>query len=200
MINRKEYYKKYYQKNKEHLLGYSKKYNTEHKEQIKEYYKKWVENNSDKKKKNNKRYYENNLKKIKERNKKFHKQFHKQYFQEHKENLEEYLTQWRKKNNYCSLWKRTEKGRANNQRSNSKRRARLREIINTLTSEEWLDILTQHNFKCAYCGKELINSFDTTRDHIIPISKGGNNTKENIVPSCRSCNSKKYNKILEGVK
>ena len=192
MINRKEYYKKYYQKNKEHLLGYSKKYNTEHKEQIKEYYKKWVENNSDKKKKNNKRYYENNLKKIKERNK--------QYFQEHKENLEEYLTQWRKKNNYCSLWKRTEKGRANNQRSNSKRRARLREIINTLTSEEWLDILTQHNFKCAYCGKELINSFDTTRDHIIPISKGGNNTKENIVPSCRSCNSKKYNKILEGVK
>ena len=36
-----------------------------------------------------------------------------------------------------------------------------------------------------------------TKDHVIPISKGGHNTKENIVPACQSCNNKKYNKILE---
>ena len=35
-----------------------------------------------------------------------------------------------------------------------------------------------------------------TRDHIIPISKGGNNVKENIVPAYRSCNSKKHNKLI----
>ena len=76
----------------------------------------------------------------------------------------------------------------------------MREIINTLTAYEWLNILKQYDFKCVYCGKDLFDLFDTTRDHIIPISKGGNNTKENVVPSCRSCNTKKYNKILEGVK
>ncbi|MCK4464389.1 MAG: HNH endonuclease [Bacteroidales bacterium] len=35
-----------------------------------------------------------------------------------------------------------------------------------------------------------------TKDHVIPISKGGDNTKENIVPACQSCNSKKFNKIF----
>ncbi len=133
-------------------------------------------------------------------NKKYQKEYHKKYYQEHKGDIREHLAQWRKENKYCSLWKKTEKGRANNQRSNSKRRARLRKIINALTAQEWLDILERHNFKCVYCGKKLIDLFDTTRDHIIPISKGGHNIKENVVPACRSCNCKKHNKLLRVVK
>ena len=37
-----------------------------------------------------------------------------------------------------------------------------------------------------------------SKDHIIPISKGGNNTRENIVPACITCNSSKGNKVLVG--
>jgi len=50
--------------------------------------------------------------------------------------------------------------------------------------------------KCAYCGIDFDENNLPTRDHIIPISKGGDNTKENVIPACRICNAKKGNKIL----
>lgn len=49
--------------------------------------------------------------------------------------------------------------------------------------------------RCAYCGKEL--SDDATIDHVIPRSKGGSNSLDNLLPSCRSCNTSKGVKSLE---
>jgi 5-methylcytosine-specific restriction endonuclease McrA len=69
--------------------------------------------------------------------------------------------------------------------------------INTLTNEEWLNILKEFKYKCAYCGIEFDENILPEKDHIIPRSKGGYNIKENIIPSCRYCNSKKHNKILD---
>ena len=89
----------------------------------------------------------------------------------------------------------TEKGRASSQRGSTKRRSRLKNLINTLTAKEWMDILKQYKFRCAYCNKKFNSLNKPARDHIIPISKGGHNTKENIVPACKSCNSKKGAKI-----
>ncbi len=43
---------------------------------------------------------------------------------------------------------------------------------------------------CHYCGS-LIPYKMVTRDHVIPRSKGGSNRKENIVPSCVTCNTEK---------
>ena len=45
---------------------------------------------------------------------------------------------------------------------------------------------------CAYCG---LNKADTI-DHIIPLTKGGTNGIENLLPACRSCNSQKRDKLL----
>jgi len=48
--------------------------------------------------------------------------------------------------------------------------------------------------ECQYCLKEI--PFSTaTRDHVIPRSKGGGNQDDNIVLSCKKCNSKKSNKM-----
>ena len=140
-----------------------------------------------------KKYYEKNETKITEQRKQwwednpeYQKKYNKEYYIENKVKLLEYQKQHNK----------TENGKANHQRANTKRRARMREIINTLTTEEWLNILKEHNYKCVYCGCEFGEDTLPTKDHIIPISKGGDNIKENIIPACRSCNSRKRDKIL----
>jgi 5-methylcytosine-specific restriction endonuclease McrA len=43
---------------------------------------------------------------------------------------------------------------------------------------------------CHYCG-EAIYSKHITKDHKIPVSKGGTDEASNIVPACRACNTDK---------
>lgn len=66
-------------------------------------------------------------------------------------------------------------------------------ISDMLTSTEWLAILAQADGHCAYCDKEA----KLTLDHVIPLSKGGTHSKDNVVPACLHCNSSKGNKTLE---
>lgn len=47
--------------------------------------------------------------------------------------------------------------------------------------------------KCQYCG----STRGLTLDHVIPRSKGGKDTWENLVVACSSCNTKKGDKLLE---
>ena len=59
---------------------------------------------------------------------------------------------------------------------------------NDVTAEQWKEIKAAFDYRCAYCGRKMRA---LTMDHIIPLSKGGLHTASNIVPACKSCNSKK---------
>jgi len=48
---------------------------------------------------------------------------------------------------------------------------------------------------CAYCGDHFTPS-KLSRDHIVPVSKGGKDTWTNVVTACIKCNLKKGNKML----
>lgn len=72
---------------------------------------------------------------------------------------------------------------------NNRRRTRLCGCTTHHTRQEWENKKKSYNYTCAYCGKQT----KLTKDHVIPLSKGGNDNIENIVPSCQSCNSRKYN-------
>ena len=46
--------------------------------------------------------------------------------------------------------------------------------------------------KCIYCDIHLTND-NATSDHIIPISKKGNNCQVNLVICCKDCNGERGN-------
>lgn len=43
---------------------------------------------------------------------------------------------------------------------------------------------------CLYCGRDFTRQ-QLTRDHVVPLSKGGRDTWENVVAACFHCNSRK---------
>lgn len=71
--------------------------------------------------------------------------------------------------------------------------ARRREAEGSHTLSEWNELKIKFNNKCALCKEEK----KLTKDHIVPISKGGSDYIVNIQPLCRNCNSKKHNHIYE---
>ena len=57
-----------------------------------------------------------------------------------------------------------------------------------------LNIFLRDDFRCQYCG-DTFNTRELTFDHVIPRSKGGRNSMDNVVSACEPCNSKKGNSI-----
>jgi len=61
------------------------------------------------------------------------------------------------------------------------------------------NVLARDSFQCQYCLKQL-NYKNATLDHILPRSKGGKASWQNLVCCCAVCNRKKGNLSLEQAK
>ncbi len=54
-------------------------------------------------------------------------------------------------------------------------------------------------YKCHYCAKQLTR-FTATLDHVQPVSRGGDNSFENLVTACLHCNSRRGNRpVMEAI-
>lgn len=112
----------------------------------------------------------------------------KECFKKNKRNRYQIDEKFRQKQkDIAKRWAKTIKGKVSGNGVTQRRRAQKHEAVSTLTKEEWQIILNQYEYCCAYCGKKTL----LTQDHIIPLSKGGHHTKNNVVPACITCNSKK---------
>ena len=68
-----------------------------------------------------------------------------------------------------------------------------RQVTNTF-------LFARDHYTCQFCGRaerELGFRECLTRDHIVPISRGGTNDWTNVVTACSTCNTRKGNRLPE---
>ena len=61
-------------------------------------------------------------------------------------------------------------------------------------------LFARDEYRCQYCHRsqpELRPRECLTRDHLVPISRGGGNAWTNVVTACSSCNTRKGNRLPE---
>ena len=66
-----------------------------------------------------------------------------------------------------------------------------RQVTNTF-------LFARDGYSCQYCGRhrrELGHRESLTRDHIVPISRGGDNQWTNVVTACSRCNLRKGSRL-----
>ena len=66
-----------------------------------------------------------------------------------------------------------------------------RQVTNTF-------LFARDQYRCQYCGRpsaELKPRESLTRDHVIPMSRGGTNVWTNVVTACSPCNTRKGNRL-----
>lgn len=165
--------KDYRELNKERIKtyqkAYKKKYYQENKEKISRYNKFYKAKNKEK------------VEELRKKNKEKYNARHREYLKENEAILKVKRREYRKKN--------MDKHRLNEQ----VRSARKRTLKSTFTIDQWHKCLSLFNHQCAYC--DCTEKLE--QEHVIPVSKGGHYTVDNIIPACRSCNASKNNKSLE---
>lgn len=165
--------KEYYNKNKTNIMSRIKKYKTEHPEYWAKQ-KEYANKNKEKIKIRLKKWYKENKERINNNGKKYYKG-----------NKELY-----KKLNHKNYIENKDKY---NIRSEIRRTLLLKNIA-TLTLDDWNECLKFFDYKDAYTGLPMRI---ISQDHIVPLSKGGAYTKQNIVPCENSINISKHNNNME---
>ena len=84
--------------------------------------------------------------------------------------------------------------RSRTARAARKRKRRMDSVEHDLSDAEWAAIKAAWG-GCAYCGA---TDGPLQRDCVLPLSRGGGYTLDNIAPACRACNASKCNDEVTG--
>lgn len=148
-----------------------------HNEETKE----WIASNGNKRKRTLKKYRESNVEKI--------KQYKMQYAQSNKDKIKKY-----RHSNKALISEISKRYRDKNKLKYAmfaqKRRSRGRKLLNLFSPGQWRECKDYFGGVCAYCGSNK----QLTQDHFIALGQGGEYTRNNIIPCCKSCNSSKSTK------
>jgi 5-methylcytosine-specific restriction endonuclease McrA len=115
------------------------------------------------------------------------KSYSKKYYDNNKESLIKKTAEWRKDNKEYSLalkkaWK-------------ANTRSKKYGITDKLTAKDVLSVYEKLKGRCNYCKREL--GLIYTIDHVMPLSREGENKIDNIVIACMDCNTRKGTKTIK---
>ena len=170
-MDKKEYYKKWKDRNSEDLKEYRRDYRQKNKVRIKNYNRWYTKNNRDKEAKWSK--------KSRLKHPETQKAYGRKYRQENREKERLKVSNWRKNNPIkakLQVFRRLE---------------RVKNIVDDFTKEQWTN-------KCTHC-YHCDSTKDLQMDHILPISrapKGFVYTIDDVQPLCKCCNSKKGDRLV----
>lgn len=85
---------------------------------------------------------------------------------------------------YRLRYEHSEHGLARRREGKGRRREIARQP-GSMTDGEWDDLKTAFDHCCAYCGTRPKH---LQKDHVVPVSRGGDHSVGNIVPACNRCN------------
>ncbi|MGA1256387.1 MAG: HNH endonuclease [Candidatus Nanopelagicaceae bacterium] len=68
-------------------------------------------------------------------------------------------------------------------------------MVKSISFKKRHQVSLKTNGECWYCGSHV--GIDFVVEHAIPVSKGGTNDIDNLLPACRACNSEKRDKNVE---
>jgi len=185
----KECCKRYREANKDKIVQHNKEYRETNKDKIAQQHKQWREANKEHIAQHRRvniehiaQYLETHKEHIAQRNKEHYelikehqRAYGKEYQKLNKEHIAQHKKQWSQSNpDKCIAAKQ-------------RRRAYKADLPANFTAEQWETAKEHFNNVCAYCGVQV----PLTQDHVVPLSKGGAYTHDNIIPACSKCNSSK---------
>lgn len=112
----------------------------------------------------------------------------------HKDERGAYMRNWREeKREHRKAYDAAYRLANPQQRAETQNRRRARQIGNggSHTKAQWEGLKTAFHHACGYCKATEVR---LTKDHDVPLSRGGTDDIKNIVPACLPCNRRKHAK------
>ncbi len=72
------------------------------------------------------------------------------------------------------------------------------DLLNDVPALTNKNLFARDKHMCLYCGDYLYDC-ELTRDHVVPVSRGGTDTRENVVTACRACNHYKDDRLIDEI-
>lgn len=186
---RREYFRQRYRANRDRLLEQTKAYQAAHPDVVRQA---------------GRRYYAKNAEAMRQKRREAYAKnpagdyaAHRAWVERNRDARAEYMRGWRGKQvEYRKTYDAAYRKAHAEERAERQNARRARQIGNggSHTREQWRALQEAYGFRCGYC---RVESARLTKDHAIPLAKGGTDDISNIIPACLPCNRRKHVKTAE---